>query len=398
MRKKNSNPLVLLILAMAIGMFETSCRQSRAASEASATQAPPGEVWLTPQQVRDAKIRVDTVGEQVVEDAIVTSGTVTLDDQRTGHVFSPVTGRVIKIFAQLGQRVKKGEPLALIESPDIGNAVSDVHKAEADLISAQHDLTRKKDLFEQKAASAADVETSEDNWRKAKAEIERARQKQFLLRTGNVDTVTQTYALPSPIDGEVLLRNINPGIEVQGQYSGGAGNTCLPGITANAACGELFTIGEIDRVWVLGDLYEIDMARVHVGTPASVTVLAYSDKVFQGRVDWVSGSLDPNTRTAKVRCTFENPDKLLRPLMYSTVRIAVDEKKGLAIPRSALLHLGEYKVVFIQVGEADGYERFERVPVDVDERESRAFLEVKHGLDVGQKVVVAGAELLSQRL
>jgi cobalt-zinc-cadmium efflux system membrane fusion protein len=313
-------------------------------------------------------------------------------------VFSPVTGRVVKIFAQLGQRVKKGESLALIESPDIGSTVSDVHKAEAALISAEHDLKRRKDLFEQKAASAADVETSEDNARKAKAELERARQKQFLLHSGNVDTVTQTYALASPIDGEVLLRNINPGIEVQGQYSGGAGNNCLPGITTNAACGELFTIGEIDQVWVLGDVYEIDMARVHVGAAASVTVLAYPDKIFRGKVDWVSGSLDPNTRTAKVRCTFENPDKLLRPLMYSTVRIAVDERKGLAIPRTALLHLGEYKVVFVQAGESDGYVRFERLPVDVDERETSGWLEVNHGLDAGQRVVVSGGELLSQKL
>jgi cobalt-zinc-cadmium efflux system membrane fusion protein len=398
MKKTFALPIGLLLPVMALGVLETSCRQSRAASETGGVQAPPGEVWLTPAQVHDAKIQVAPVGEQVIEDAILTSGTVTLDDQRTGHVFSPVTGRVVKIFAQLGQRVKKGEPLALIESPDIGSAVSDVHKAEADLISAQHDLKRKKDLFEQKAASAADVETSEDNGRKAKAELERARQKQFLLHTGNVDAVTQTYALPSPIDGEVLLRNINPGIEVQGQYSGGAGNNCLAGLTTIAACGELFTIGEIDVVWVLGDLYEIDMARVHVGAPASVTVLAYPGKVFQGKVDWVSGSLDANTRTAKVRCTFDNPDKLLRPLMYSTVRIAVDEKKGLAIPRSALLHLGEYKVVFARVGESDGYVRFERLPVDVDERESSTWIEVKHGLDPGKPVVVSGGEFLSQRL
>ena len=81
-----------------------------------------------------------------------------------------------------GTRVKKGDPLAVIESPDIGNAVSDVHKAEADLIAAEHDFKRKKELFEQKAGSAADQEASEDNWRKAKAEVERARQKAYLLR------------------------------------------------------------------------------------------------------------------------------------------------------------------------------------------------------------------------
>jgi cobalt-zinc-cadmium efflux system membrane fusion protein len=361
------------------------CQKSHAAAEPTGPEPPSGEVWLSPQQVADAKIDVKVVKEEDVDDTILTSGRVTLDDLRAGHVFSPVTGRVVKINAQLGQRVKKGDALATIESPDIGSTVSDVHKAEADLIAAQHDYQRKKDLFEQKAGSAADLEAAEDTWRKAKAELERARQKQALLRVGAVDLVTQTYVLPSPIDGDVLMRNINPGIEVQGQYSGGATQ-------------ELFTVGELDRVWVLADIYEMDLSRVHIGTPAVVTVVAYKDRVFKGQVDWVSGMLDPNTRTAKVRCTFDNADRLLRPEMYSTVQISVDQKRALAIPRNALLRLGEYKVVFTEVGSDSGHVRFQRVPVDVDEGESSQWLEVKHGLEVGQKVVVNGAILLSQKL
>jgi cobalt-zinc-cadmium efflux system membrane fusion protein len=305
---------------------------------------------------------------------------------------------VTKIVAQLGQRVRKGEPLATIESPDIGSAVSDAHKAEADLIAAEHDLRRKKDLFAQKAASEADVETSEDAERNAKAELERARQKQFLLRVGNVDAVSQTYTLTSPIDGEVLLRNINPGVEVQGQYSGGAGNNCLPGITTNAACGELFTIGEIDRVWILGDVYEVDLPRVHVGAQVKVTTISYPGQSFLGTVDWISGGLDPNTRTAKVRCTIDNPDKKLRPLMYSTVAVVADQKKELAIPRKAVVRLGEYSVVFVQVGEGGGQVRFERLPVDVDEGQSGPYAAVRHGIEAGQKVVVDGASALSQTL
>jgi membrane fusion protein, heavy metal efflux system len=362
-----------------------SCHRSEAASEPAGPQPPAGQVWLTAQQARDAKIEVQTIAEQDVDDTILTSGRVALEDLRSAHIFTPVTGRVAKIGATLGMRVKKGDPLALIESPDIGNAVSDVHKAEADLIAAEHDFKRKKELFEQKAGSAADQEASEDSWRKATAEVERARQKAYLLRAGNVDTVTQTFSLTSPIDGEVLMMNINPGMEVQGQYSGGATQ-------------ELFTIGEIDKVWVLGDLYEMDLARVQIGSPAAVTSVAYRDKVFNGHVDWVSGMLDPNTRTTHVRATFDNPDRLLRPEMYVTVQISVEQKKALAIPRNALLRLGEYKVVFVQVGEDGGVLKFERLPVDVDEGESSPWLEVRHGLEIGQRVVVSGAILLSQKL
>jgi cobalt-zinc-cadmium efflux system membrane fusion protein len=310
---------------------------------------------------------------------------VTLDDQETGHVMSPVTGRVLRIDAELGQRVKKGTALAAIESPDIGTAVSDMRKAEADSIAAGHDFKRKKDLFEQKAGSASDLEASEDTYRRAKAEVERARQKESLLRIGNVDAVTQTYTLTSPVEGEVLLRNISPGIEVQGQYAGGTAQ-------------ELFTIGELDRVWVLGNVYEMDLARVHVGSPALVTVVAYPNKTFTGRVDWVSGALDPNTRTATVRCTFDNPDRFLRPMMYATVQISVDQKKAVAIPRNALLRLGPDKVVFTQVGDEGGHVKFARVSVDVDEGEASPWLEVKRGLKAGQKVVVGGAILLSSML
>ena len=369
--------------ALALGLGSAACRQSEAA-KGVANGLPRGQCSLTTAQAREAKLTVQPVAEQVVDDTILSSGVVTLEDTLTGHVFSPVTGRVVKIMAEYGARVKRGEALAVIESPDIGSAVSDVHKAEAGLVAAEHDSKRKRDLFEQKAASAADVEASEDAYRTAKAEIQRARQKQYLLHVGNVDAVTQTYTLTSPVDGEVLTRNINPGIEVQGQYSGGGQ--------------ELFTIGELDQVWVLGDIYEVDLARIHVGAAAEVTVVAQPGRIFRGKVDWISGMLDPGTRTAKIRCTFDNPDHRLRPLMYATVRVSVDERKALAIPSDALLHMGDYKLVFVQIGEAGGELTFERVPVDVDEREGARWIEVRHGLELGQKVVVSGTAVLSQKL
>jgi membrane fusion protein, heavy metal efflux system len=386
--------LLLALPVTACAALGGSCHSP---PEAASGSQSSGDVWLTPAEMTKAKVEVTTVDEHVVEDTLLTSGTVALDDLRSGHVFSPVTGRVTKIIAKLGQRVKKGDPLATIESPDIGNAVSDVHKAQADLIAAEHDLRRKKELLALKAAAPADVEVSEDAERNAKAELERARQKEYLLRVGNVDAVSQTYTLPAPIDGEVLLRNINPGVEVQGQYSGGAGNNCIPGIQTNAVCGELFTIGEIDKVWVLGDIYEIDLPRVHVGSPAKVAAVAYPDLVFEGNVDWVSGSLDQNTRTAKVRCTFDNPEAKLRPMMYSTVQIAVDPRKAAAIPRTAVGRLGDYNVVFVQTGEADGRVHFERLPVLLDESKQTPYVAVKHGVELGQKVVVHVESFLPQR-
>lgn len=375
--------LAALPLAASSGGLAASGCHKPPAPAAATVQPPAGQAWLTPQQVIEAHIEITPIGEQDVDDTILSSGRVTFDDQRVAHVYSPVNGRVMRIDANLGQRVKKGQPLAVITSPDIGAVSSDLGKADADLIAADHDFKRKKELFEAHAASQADYEAAEDNYRKAKAEKERAVQKAVLLKAGGVDAVTQGYTLTAPIEGEVIARSLSPGIEVQGQYGGG---TAV----------ELFTVGELDRVWILADVYEMDLARVKVGARVSVKVVAYAGKTFDGRVDWVSGTLDATTRTAKVRCTFENPEKLLKPEMYATVSISVEERKALAVPKGAVLRLGEQTVVFVQTGQTpDGKLKFERVPVAVDEGAGSRWLPITHGLDAGAKVVTAGAILLA---
>ncbi len=344
-----------------------------------------GEVWLKKQQMKEAKLIVTDVKDQDVGGAVVTSGKITFDDLRVSHVFSPVTGRVTKIQAQPGQRVNKGAPLAVIESPDVGAAFSDLQKAQADLFAGEHDFKRQKDLFEAHAGSQKDYETAQDNYGKAKAELERARQKARLFRSG-ADGVSQEYTLRALIEGEVIARNVNPGVEVQGQYSGG-----------NAV--ELFTIGELDQVWVMADVFEIDLARIKKGAHVNVKVVAYPTKHFEGIVDWVSSQLDPTSRTAKVRCVIPNPDRALKPEMYATVSISVDERKALAIPRSALLRLADQTMVFVQMASnADGDVKFERRPVAVDEDLGGEYLPVTHGLTAGDKIVTSGAILLSGML
>jgi cobalt-zinc-cadmium efflux system membrane fusion protein len=388
MRRSLGLALFLAVVPAAAAAL-SGCRKEEAQA-APAGDAPPGEVWLTPQQITEAHIVVQPVDLQDVDDTILSSGRVTFDDQRVAHVFSPVTGRVTTIKANLGDRLVKGQALAVIVSPDIGQASSDLGKADADLIAAEHDYNRKKDLYEAHAAARADMEAAEDNYRKAKAEKERAYQKAFLLRTGSVDTVSQGYTLTSPIDGELIARAVNPGIEVQGQYGGG-----------NAV--ELFTVGELDRVWVLADIYEMDLARVKVGAPVTVKVVAYPGRTFAGRVDWVSGALDPTTRTAKVRCIFENPSgddagktHMLKPEMYATVSISVEQTKAIALPKGAVLRLGDTTVVFVQEGTAPGGRlKFVRKPVKVDEGEGSEWLPVQSGIDKGEQVVTGGAILLA---
>jgi cobalt-zinc-cadmium efflux system membrane fusion protein len=370
-----------LVLAVALVALASGCHRS--SNAATQPQPPAGEAWLTQQQVKNANLAVEGVADQDVGGAVVTSGKVTFDDLRVSHVFSPVTGRVIRIDAQPGQRVKKGQTLAVIESPDVGNAFSDLAKANADLTASEHDFKRQKELFDAHAASQKDFESAQDNYQKAKAELARAQKKAQLLAHGGADSVTQEYTLRAPIDGEVVTRNLSPGMEVVGQYSQG-----------NAL--ELFTIGELDRVWVLADVFEMDLGRIKKGARVTVRVVTYPTRVFVGLVDWVSGQLDPNTRTAKVRCTIDNPDLALKPEMYATVSVSVAERRALAIPRSAMLRLGDQTVVFVETGSApNGLIRFERRPVAVDEDEGGDYLPVTHGLERAEKIVTSGAILLA---
>jgi cobalt-zinc-cadmium efflux system membrane fusion protein len=372
----------LLALAVLVLPTLTGCRQE----EASARETPSandGSVALSPEKLESSKIEVATVDEHPVDDVVTTSGRVTFEDVKVAHIVSPVNGRIVSLNANLGERVKRGDTLATIRSPDIGQASADLSKARAGLMAAEHNYKRKKDLFDAEAASAAEYEAAQDTYRQAKAEKDRAEQKARLLQAGSLDVVTQGFTLTSPIDGEVIARQVSPGAELQGEYSAGVSN-------------ELFTVGELDRVWVVADVYELDLARVQVGAKVSVSVVAYPDKAFEGKVDWVPGTLDSSTRTIRVRCTFDNPGWLLKPEMYATVRISVPSHSALAVPRSAVVRMGEQAVVFVEHEGLDGKLHFEREPVDVDDLGgSEPLVRVEHGLEKGMRVVTRGATTIA---
>jgi cobalt-zinc-cadmium efflux system membrane fusion protein len=364
-----------------------SCVVRRAESASPAPALPPSdEVWLTDRQVHEAQIAIGAITVRPIGTQVVTSGKVTFDDRQVAHLFSAVTGRVTRIVSDPGSRVKKGTALAIIESPDVGNAFSDLGKAAADLAAAEHDLARQKDLYESHAGAQKDFEVAQDNYGKAKAEMDRARQKARLFRGGAADAVTQQFTLRAPIDGEVIARNVNPGAEVQGQYGGGAAV-------------ELFTIGELDRVWVVADVFEMDLGKIKAGAPVSIRVITYPDRLFTGQVDWISDALDPATRTARVRCSVDNRDRALKPEMYATVSIGTEGERAPAIARSAVLRLADQNVAFVYAGDLPGGRlRFARRVVAVNDEDGGEFLPILGGLETGERVVTSGAILLSGML
>jgi cobalt-zinc-cadmium efflux system membrane fusion protein len=345
-------------------------------------QPPPGEIWLSARQVEEAKITTAPVGHSEIGRELIVPGRISFDDQRVVHIFSPVTGRVTRLVAPLGQLVRKGDPLAIIHSPDLGSAFSDYAKAQAAFAASERDYERQKELYQVRAVAQRDLDSSESAYRQARAELQRAEQKARLLKARGGDAVTQEFVLGSPIDGEVIARNANPGTEVQGQYSGGATL-------------ELYTVGATDRLWVLADFYEVDLVRVKLGAPVTIRVVSQPDRIYRGQVDWISGAIDPTTRTARIRCVLDNRDRALKPEMYATVGIGVPGKDQIAVPRSAVVRVGEQTVVFVEAGKSPaGLLRFERRPVQTDDEGTGLDIAVR-GVGIGERVVTTGAILLA---
>lgn len=362
-------------------LFATAACKREQPEEA---RPPPGEAWLSPQQLQSSHVSVAGVEEQTVITQLTAPGRIAFDDSRVAHVFSPVSGRVVRIEAQLGDRVRKGAPLVTLESPDVGAAASDVRKAEADLQAAERELRRQRELFEAHAGAQRDLEAAQAASDRAAAELARARERARLFRRGS-GGVSQTVTLSAPIDGEVVARTVTPGMEIAGQATGGTSP-------------ELFTVGDIDQVWAVADVFEMDLARVRRGAEVAVKVVAYPERTFAGTVDWIASTLDPQTRSARVRAILRNPAHELIPEMYATLFVATPGRVALAIPRSALVHVGDQTVVMVQSGRTEnGLLRFQqrRVQVEADDADP---VVVVSGLARGEQVVVSGSLLLSGML
>jgi cobalt-zinc-cadmium efflux system membrane fusion protein len=373
--------LVPFLLVLSAG----ACARKEAAGARDAV--PDGEVRLTEAQLKASALELGAASVAPIVETARLAGRVAFDDLRVTHVFSPVTGRVERIFANPGDKVAKGAPLAEIDSPDLGNAMSDWLKAAADQQAAAQEFERQRDLFEVHAASQRDLDTARDAAERAKAELDRARDKVRLLQAepSRERAVSQRYVLRAPLGGEVLARTLNPGTEVQGQYGG---NTVV----------ELFLIGDIDEVWVTADVHEMDLGRIRVGQAVTASVVTYPGETFMGRVQWMSDVLDPVTHTAKVRVSIPNRDHRLRPEMYATLTVTVGEKPALAVPRSALIRLGDVMVVYVSRGKLpDGRLVFQRRRVAVpSELPADGLVPVSSGLAEGDIVVERGGILLTE--
>jgi cobalt-zinc-cadmium efflux system membrane fusion protein len=309
--------------------------------------------------------------------ATVLNGRLTWNEDKTVRIYTPFAGRVARIYAQPGERVKQGQTLAVIASPDFGQAQADTRRAEGDYALAQQNLARVKDLQEHGVAAAKDLNSAEADYARAESELKRTQARLKLYGGGS--GIDQTYALKSPLDGVVVEKNINPGQELRPDQMGSAP--------------ALFVITDPAYLWALLDAAEKDLPRLAIAKRIEIRVPAYTDTGFEARITAVADFLDPATRTIKVRAALDNARHLLKAEMYVTAVLGGDGGNVLQVPARAVFFQGGGHFVFTD----DGNGRFVRRQVKIGES-SDGRIVIAGGLQAGQKVVSDGALLLQQML
>ncbi len=305
--------------------------------------------------------------------------TVQPNENEVAEVTSLIRGRVVEVYVDFGQDVKKGELLALLHSTDLGLAEAAYLKATAKLHEAELAYERARDLHRHRAVSLAEFQKREAEWRTARAEAREARNRLELLgvpeqeirRLDREQTIRADVPLRAPFAGRVIMRNITRGEVVETTQ-------------------KLFTIADLSDVWVVANVPEKDIHFVRMNQSVEVVAAAYPHAVFSGTITYIGDVLDPATRTMRLRVTVPNPEKILKPEMFAIVRVYAQPRPGvLTVPLAAVQSGPTGKMVFVQRNEG----QFEARAVKLGE-ETEEVAVVLDGLGEGELVVTKGAFVL----
>lgn len=305
------------------------------------------------------------------------SGRLVWDEDRTVRVFSPLAGRVQAISARLGEAVRAGQTLAVVEAPELGMAQSEARKAEQDDLLAQKSLARVTELLQAGVAPAKDLQAAQAEAERAAAERARTQARLKGYGAGGA-AVDQRFALASPIPGVVVERNVNPGQEVRPDAQSDKG---------------LFVVSDPTRLWFVLDVAEADIGAVKAGAGVQIGATTLGEDRMAGSITHVADFVDPQTRTVKVRGTIANPERRVKAEMFVTAELKVPSVRGFIVPTKAVYLRGEQNYVFVDAGGG----RYVRKPVRLGPT-SNGHQVVLEGLAADEKVVVDGSLLLERLL
>jgi cobalt-zinc-cadmium efflux system membrane fusion protein len=252
-----------------------------------------------------------------VKNELTLFGKIAADNSRQAHIYPIMSGSVSDIPVELGDYVKQGQVLATIQSSEVADFQRQLLDAQADVAVAEKNLQVSKDLYQGKINSERDVNTAEKGLEKANAELSRIQEVYSIyhLKKGS------SYNIVAPISGFIVFKDITQNEQLRSDKSD-----------------IIFSIAQIEEVWVLANVNESNIANVAVGYQAEVSTISYPDKIFLGKVDRIFNVIDPETKAMKIMIRIQNPDLLLKPEMNATVILKHSEKRSmLAVPSSAVI-------------------------------------------------------------
>lgn len=371
-----------LLLGAACSGLLLGCHARKETGEAPAP-AVHGERIVFPTNAPQLAYLATEPAESRKETMLHFNGRLVWDDDETVRVFSPFAGRVSKLVTEVGQRVSPGDPLAIIQSPDFGQAQADARQAANALVLAERTLNRVRELFDHGAAPKKDLDSAEADFARTQAERQRAFAR-LAIYGGNTNLIDQLFQLKSPLRGVVVERNVNPGQEVRpDQMLANAPQLFAP----------LFVVTDPAHLWVWVDVSEHDLHLLQTGQSLSVRSRAYPERAFEGRLEVITDTLDPVTRTVKVRGSVDNRSRLLKAEMYVTVDVREAGQPGIEVPSKAVFFKGEKHFLFLEEQPGQFTRREIRIGLEHDGQ-----TEVTNGVALGQRVVTDGCLLLEELL
>lgn len=362
---------LFLVTALAAGCGDSKPSQPAVAPAAPGAATSP--VTIVRPEYRTRKAVLETTAK------------VQFNEEQLVRVNAPVTGRVLDVLARPGEVVEPGHPLFVLDSPDLGQAMSDYTKAVSDLARSEKATKLAKELFEIKAIAGKDIRDAENDLNKAVAERDRAaaRLRTLGIRADQLKDIAEradastTVTVRAPRDGVIVERNISPGQVV----AYGQSDTPV----------SLFTIANLSSMWVLADVYEPDVPRVKLGQAVRVTLPCCPQDRYEGTVANIGAAVDKETRTLKVRAVVPNSGGVLKAEMFVKAAIDIGSSQALTLPQSAIQRTDGQTFVLLAMEKGEYVRRTVKTGAEFD-----GVTEILEGVTPQDRVVSTGGVLLKR--
>ena len=377
-------PIVAGVVIVLLLMFATYRLSKRSAPSAVAAETAPGSaampvtipagVELDEAAAASISLKTAVVGSRAIARTVKLTGAVQVPPDLRAFIGSRVEGKIANVYVNVGDVVKAGQVLATVQSPEFETLQVELLRAAAELPVAEAASARLKKLIEVEAVSQKDVQNAVAQYEAKRSEVAGLRERLEILglSKAQIENLQKTQELVRALPVSALLT----GTVVN--------RTAVAGSPVSTS-GPIFEIDNFATVWIEGDVFEGQLSEVRPGLPAAVTVPAYPGQVFEGKVQSIIPSLDPEKRTARLRVVLSNPKGLLKPGMFATLSITVGkEPSGVVVPIEALIEQGGSIFVFVKNGE-----QFAKQDVVVSARDDR-YAQISWGLVPNDVVVTDG--------